>query len=244
MSRTEAQSDTAHAGSKRAEPSADKHVIIGGNSGIGEAIRSALEHSGHRVLCMSRSSDAKFDATDADASLPDMDEPLHGLVYCPGTLNLRPFERLSQDDFRHDLEVNFLGAVRVVQQALPALRRSKRGSVVLLSTVATQTGMPFHASISAAKGALEGFARAIAAELAPDVRVNVVAPSLTETPLAERLLRSERQREAAAERHPMKRFGAPEDIAQAVCFLLSKRAAWMTGQVVAVDGGLSTLRLL
>jgi NAD(P)-dependent dehydrogenase (short-subunit alcohol dehydrogenase family) len=157
---------------------------------------------------------------------------------------LRPFDRLTSDDFRQDLEINFLGAVRVLQHYLQHLKQAEQSSVVLFSTVAAQTGMPFHTSIAAAKGALEGFARSLAAELSPAVRVNVVAPSLTDTPLAEHLLKTDRQRDAAARRHPMGRYGEPADAAELARFLLSRRASWITGQVVAVDGGLSSLQKL
>ncbi len=235
---------TPEASTHASRPQPEHHLIIGGSTGIGAEVRRMLEGAGHRTTCLGRNSTPPFDVQ-ADASgLPDMETALHGLVYCPGSITLRPFQRLSIEDFVSDLEINFLGAVRVLQRYLEPLRRSERGSVVFFSTVAVQNGMPFHASIAAAKGAVEAFARAVAAEFAPTLRVNVVAPSLTETPLAERLLRSERQREAAAQRHPMRRLGRPRDIAELTVFLLSERSSWMTGQVIGVDGGLSTLRAL
>jgi NAD(P)-dependent dehydrogenase (short-subunit alcohol dehydrogenase family) len=167
---------------------------------------------------------------------------LHGLVYCPGSIRLQPFAKLRDEDYREDLELNLLGAVRAIRAALPAMKASGEASIVLFSTVAVSTGMPMHASVAAAKGAVEGFARSLAAELAPAVRVNVIAPSLTDTPLASGLLRSERQRESAGARHPLGRVGEPSDIAAAVRYLLSRDSAWVTGQVISVDGGLGTLR--
>jgi NAD(P)-dependent dehydrogenase (short-subunit alcohol dehydrogenase family) len=163
-------------------------------------------------------------------------------VYCPGTINLKPFHRLKEEDFLHDFKVNHLGAVKVIQQALKALKKSENASIVLFSTVAVQTGLTFHSSVASAKGAIEGLARALAAELTPSIRVNVVAPSLTDTPLADRLLSSDDKKKANAERHPLKSLGTADDMANAAKFLLTEESRWMTGQVISVDGGMGSLR--
>jgi len=231
-------------------------VVIGGTSGIGRAIVDGLARLGHRVYTGSRSAtDVPFEAhvtpftwdvTDRTAPasfagiLPDA---IQGLVYCPGTIRLAPFARLSERDFLEDFEINLLGAVRAIEACLPALKKSPKGaSIVLFSTVAVQTGMPFHASIASAKGAVEGLTRALAAELAPRVRVNAIAPSLTETPLAGSLLSTEAKRLASEARHPLKRIGTPEEIAAMALFLLDDSSSWMSGQILAVDGGMSSLR--
>jgi NAD(P)-dependent dehydrogenase (short-subunit alcohol dehydrogenase family) len=166
------------------------------------------------------------------------------VAYCPGTIRLKPFQRLTREDFFEDLQVNLLGAVHIIKACLPNLKNSATGaSIVLFSTVAVTTGMPFHASIASAKGAVEGLTRSLAAELAPRIRVNAIAPSLTDTPLAASMLSSDEKRQAAAERHPIKRIGSPQDIARMAVFLLSDAANWVTGQVLHVDGGMSTLRV-
>jgi NAD(P)-dependent dehydrogenase (short-subunit alcohol dehydrogenase family) len=183
-----------------------------------------------------------WDATAGDFPKDQLPDALEGLVYCPGSIRLQPFHRLRDEDFSADFELNLLGAVRVLRAALPCLKAVERGSVVLFSTVAVATGMPMHASIAAAKGAVEGLTRSLAAELAPAIRVNAIAPSLTDTPLAAGLLRTERQRAAAAERHPLGRIGQPSDLAAAARFLLSDEAGWVTGQVLHVDGGMGRLR--
>ena len=131
--------------------------------------------------------------------------------------------------------------VEIVQTILPQLTASNQSSIVLFSTVAASMGMPFHTSVAAAKAAVEGFAKALAAEYAPKIRVNVIAPSLTNTPLADKFLNNETKQEKSAERHPLKRFGQPEDLAQMASFLLSDQSSWMTGQILHVDGGMSTL---
>ena len=229
-------------------------VVIGGSSGIGWAILHRLSSGGAEVSHFSRTENLPaelpgvrhrpFDAV-SDLFPPEaLPERLDGLVYCPGSIRLRPFARLKAEDFLEDYQINVLGAVKVVQACLPAMKKNPDGAaIVLFSTVAVQTGMPFHASIASAKGAVEGLARSLAAELAPRIRVNAVAPSLTDTPLAERLLADEEKRKAAGDRHPLKRVGSPEDMAVAACFLLGDSASWITGQVIAVDGGMGSIRL-
>lgn len=224
-----------------------KYLIVGGSKGIGAAIVDLLLQKNNDVIVFSRTQPNsnfvewhQIDVTTAN-SFPEIDN-LDGLVYCPGSINLKPINRLNNDDFLNDLTINFLSAVKVFQNYLPQLKKSSQASVVFFSTVAVIQGMPFHASISAAKAALEGFARSAAAELAPTVRVNVVAPSLTDTPLASALLNTDAKRENAANRHPLKKVGSVEDIARAAVYLLSE-AKWTTGQVLHVDGGLSTLKV-
>ena len=228
-------------------------VVIGGSSGIGLDIVRLLMLSNQRVTVISRSIptinepkavrhvslDINRDELDA-SSLPDR---IQGLVYCPGSIHLRPFHRLKAEDFLSDLEINLLGAVKAIQACLPGLKKADApASIVLFSTVAVKTGMPFHASIASAKGAIEGLTRSLAAEFAPRIRVNAIAPSLTDTSLAKALLSDDGKRTAAAERHPLKRVGTPADIAAAAKFLLEDAASWITGQIVAVDGGMGVIR--
>lgn len=179
-----------------------------------------------------------------DGPLPEAPEEICGAVYCPGTITLRSFRSLSTADFRHDLELNLIGAVRFLQACQPRLRGQDGcpASVVFFSTVAVGQGMPMHASVAAAKGAVEGLVRSLAAEWAPKIRVNAIAPALIDTPLAARLLSSPEKREALASRYSLKRIGTPADAAALARFLLSNESSWMTGQVLGVDGGMSTLR--
>lgn len=224
----------------------NKILVIGGNNGISAAIVK-LAQDDFELITISRTPLATacgehFICDVINQPLPVIDTPLSGLVYCPGSINLKPFVSLKLDDFRADLEANTLGAIRCVQYYLPNLKAANSASVVLFSSVAVQTGLPYHATVAVSKGAIEGLTRTLAAEWAPAIRVNAIAPSLTDTPLAERLLRDNSRREAAAARHPLKRIGSPTDIAQMAVFLLSDKASWITGQVLAVDGGLSVIK--
>jgi NAD(P)-dependent dehydrogenase (short-subunit alcohol dehydrogenase family) len=229
------------------------YLVVGGSSGIGFQIVQDLLNESHKIWMLSRSQPLtedsenftwlKFDVLADDPSELELPEKLDGLVYCPGSINLRPFRGLKEEDFQNDMEINFLGAVKVIKSVLKPLQQSGNGSIVLFSTVAVGQGMPFHSSIAAAKGAVEGFSRSLAAELAPKVRVNCIAPSLTDTPLAQKLLSTPQKEEASAQRHPLKRTGEPSDMAAVAKFLLGDKAGWITGQVIAVDGGLSTLRV-
>jgi NAD(P)-dependent dehydrogenase (short-subunit alcohol dehydrogenase family) len=232
---------------------AKKILLVGGNSGVGEQIRDRQLGAGDEVFCASRERGGivdsehchwqAFDVTDPAQTL-DLPEVLDGFVYCPGSISLKPFARLTDDDFQRDLEVNYLGCSRALRLALPSLKRSKGASIVLFSTVAVQTGLPFHASIAGAKGAVEGFARALAAELSPAIRVNCLALSLTDTPMADFLLNSEAKRQASAERHPLKRVGDSGEVADAAKFFLGEESGFVTGQVLQIDGGMSSLKLL
>lgn len=227
-------------------------LVVGAGSGIGRAVAERLAGQGERVWCVSRSvgdtpvgprvSHHALDATAPTVTLDFLPETLQGVVYCPGSITLKPFAQLRDEALQRDLDVNLFGAVRVLRAALPRLKKAEDAAVVLFSTVAVGTGLPYHASVAAAKGAVEGLTRALAAEFAPRIRVNAVAPSLTDTPLAAALLASEEKRAAMAERHPLRRVGRPEDVAALVVDTLLAPGGWMTGQVLALDGGLSRLR--
>jgi NAD(P)-dependent dehydrogenase (short-subunit alcohol dehydrogenase family) len=222
-------------------------LIIGASSGVGKEIAKKLSDQNHQIYTAQRSTTAnennfqEFDVLSNNLDLAMLPEEIDGLVYCPGTINLKPFNRLTIDDFYTDWQINFLGAVKVIQTVLPRLKKAK-GSIVLFSSVAAQTGMSFHASIASSKAAVEGLTYSLAAEFAPLVRVNSIAPSLTETPLANKLLSDENKKEAASKRHPLQKFGHVNDMAAMACFLLSNDATFITGQVIKVDGGLSNIR--
>lgn len=222
------------------------YLIIGSTSGIGKSLAQQLSKSGHTVLGMNRNPDPEADrsySTDVISDeFPVIEDVLNGIVYCPGSITLKPFRTLKQDDIIRDMAINVMGAVRVLQQYLPNLQKAERASVVLFSTVAVGVGMPFHASVAMAKGAVEGLVRSLAAEWAPKIRVNCIAPSLTHTPLAARLLETEAKQAAAAERHPLKTIGKPEDVAAAAMLLLSELAGFVTGQVWHMDGGISAVQ--
>ena len=220
-------------------------VIIGGNSGIGKATAEMLRATGANLFLYSKSGSGTvtLDTSVDFDEIPNLPEVIDGVVYAPGTINLKPFHRLSIEDFKNEMEVNFFGAVRVLQACLKGLKKSGSPSVVLFSTVAVQTGMGFHAGIASAKGAIEGLTRSLAAEWAPSkIRVNAIAPSLTETPLASALLSTPEKKEASDKRHPLGRVGSASDIASTTVFLLSPQSSWMTGQILHVDGGMSNLK--
>lgn len=228
-------------------------LVAGGSSGIGLSLVSSLTSMGARVFVVSRTSSEEWsddvihipiDVLDNSALIGSgLPEQLHGLVYAVGSINLKPFNRLSADDFILDYRLNVIGAVRVIQQAYTQLSKAQGSSIVLISSVAARTGMSYHASIAAAKSGVEGLAFSLAAEFAPrNIRVNVVAPSLTDTPLASALLSSPEKREASAKRHPLGRIGKPEDIASAILFLLSQESSWITGQVIGANGGMGTIK--
>ncbi|NBC58055.1 MAG: SDR family oxidoreductase [Bacteroidetes bacterium] len=226
-------------------------LIIGGSKGIGLETVNLLE-DGHNLFVTSRSKDNlegkdithyTFDVLKDDISDLDLPDRIDGLVFCPGSINLKPFKMLKPSAFEDDINLNFMSLVKVTHQILDKLKASQQASVVYFSTVAVQTGMPFHTSVAAAKGAIEGFARSLAAEYAPNFRVNVIAPSLTDTPLASRLLGNDKKKEKMDERHPLKRVGTPHDIASMVAFLMSEDSTWITGQVLGIDGGMSSLNV-
>lgn len=171
-------------------------------------------------------------------------EVIDGLVYAPGSINLRPFKRLTEDDFKKDFEINVLGAVKCIQKLLPHLKKSEHASVVLFSSVAAKLGMPFHAFVSASKSAVEGLTKSLAAELSAEkIRVNAIAPSLTDTKLVSQLLSTPEKRDASGKRHPLQRVGNAVEMAKMTEFLLSADSSWITGQIIGIDGGLGSIKL-
>jgi NAD(P)-dependent dehydrogenase (short-subunit alcohol dehydrogenase family) len=225
------------------------YLVIGATSGIGESVSQKLKSESHRVFAASRDTKGnanqfenfqKIDVSeDFQLELPDA---LDGLVYCPGTINLKPYRRIDKNELIKDFQINLIGGFEVLKQAIPALKKGNNPSAVFFSTVAVGTGMPFHSSVAASKGAVEGMVRAMSAELAPTIRVNAIAPSLTDTPLAENLLSNDKKREMSIDRHPLKRISTADEVASLTQWLLGDDSLSMTGQIIKLDGGMSAIR--
>jgi len=230
----------------------NNYFVLGGSSGIGKSLVTLLADSGSNVFTTYRQHPPEsekanlayhaLDVMQPELKLDFLPDKLHGFVYCPGSINLLPFSRIKPADFVTDYELQVIGAIKAMQGILPRLKAAEQASVVFFSTVAVQSGFNFHSQVAASKGALEGLTRSLAAELSPTIRVNAIAPSITDTPLASRLLSSEEKKHANAQRHPLKKIGSPDDIAEIAAFLLSSKAAWITGQILTIDGGISTLK--
>ena len=225
-------------------------LIIGASSDIGLEICKLANADSHNIYATSRddASANNFDnfiQLDPNKSLDvldDLPEDIDGLVYCPGTINLRSLQRLTLEDIKNEMEVNFYGAFNIIKKVLPNLKKNDGASVVLFSTVAVKTGMPMHSSIAAAKGAVEGLAKSLAAELAPRVAINCIAPSIVDTKLAANILSTDERKQASADRHPLKTIGSINSIANSAYFLLQAKENWISGQIFRPDGGLSALK--
>lgn len=227
-------------------------LVIGGSSGIGKALVGLLADSGNRVFATFRSNEPvnvknavsyhRLDVLDETLVMDFLPEKVDGVVYCPGSINLKPFNRIKPEAFVEDFNLQVVGAIKVIQAVMPRMKAAGHASIVLFSTVAVQQGFNFHSQVAASKGAIEGLARALAAELSPVIRVNCIAPSLTDTPLAAKLLSTPEKKSANGDRHPMKRVGEAGDIAEAAAYLLSNKSSWVTGQILHVDGGMSSIK--
>jgi NAD(P)-dependent dehydrogenase (short-subunit alcohol dehydrogenase family) len=228
------------------------YLIIGASSGIGLALANELIINGNIVYGTYNTNTInnvatnpisnKINVLDNNLNFDFLPEKLHGIVYCPGAINLKPFTRIKPEDFLADYNLQVVGAIKCIQTVLPKLKAAENASIIMFSSIAVQLGLNFHSQVSASKGAIEGLTKALSAELAPKIRVNCIAPSLTNTPLAASLLNTEEKMKANAQRHPLKRIGTANDIASMCAFLLSEKASWITGQIFGVDGGLSTIK--
>jgi 3-oxoacyl-[acyl-carrier protein] reductase len=225
------------------------YLFAGSSSLMALKTAQLLQREGHKVIGISTKENIfgyddfyqieKYEQT----HFPKLAHVLDGIVYFPGSINLKPFHRFTAQEFINDYTINALGAVSFLQAYLSNLKQSPKASIVFISSVAVQSGMPFHASIAMAKGAIEGLTKTLAAELAPNIRVNCIAPSLTATPLADRFINTPEKMEASEKRNPLKKVGTANELAEAIAFLLSEKSSWITGQVLAVDGGMGTLKL-
>lgn len=229
------------------------YIIVGGSKGIGLDLVQKLLNDQHHVWVLARTSESLLespnltfiptDVIDLSLDVQLLPEQIDGFVYCPGSINLKPFNRLSMDDFNLDWQINVLSGIKLLQMVLPNLKKSEQASVVFYSTVAVSMGMSFHASVAASKGAIEGLVKSLSAEFAPKIRVNAVAPSLTQTPLSDKLTNTPEKIEASAKRHPLQRIGTASDIAEITKFLLYPSSSWITGQIIHVDGGMSSIKM-
>ena len=227
------------------------YLVIGGSSGIGKEISELLSNE-NIVFSTSRNElkesnenirHIKYDVLEDELDPELLPDQIDGFVYCPGTINLRPFRSLKLDTFRSDLELNLIGAIKTLQVILPKLQQSPSSSIIFYSTVAVKTGMPFHSSVSSSKSALEGLTKSLAAEFAPKIRVNCIAPSIVNTPLANKFLNTEEKIEKAAARHPLNKIGTAKEIAQLTQYLLDEKSKWITGQIINIDGGISSVKV-
>jgi len=225
-------------------------LVIGASNGIGQKLAENLSESHNVFGTFNKTprshSTIKYhflDVLEDEINFDFLPETIDSLIYCPGSISLKPFHRFSAVEFENDYKLQVVGAVKCIQSALPKLKLGNNPSIVLFSTVANKIGLTFHSQVSSSKGAIEGLTKALAAEFSPKIRVNCVAPSITDTPLANGLLNTEQKIEANASRHPLKRIGTPEDIAQIVEFLISDKSSWITGQSISVDGGFSTIKI-
>ncbi|WP_445736043.1 SDR family NAD(P)-dependent oxidoreductase [Mariniflexile sp.] len=223
-------------------------VIVGGSKGIGQAIVNTLIDT-HKIINISRTapelSHANLTHHTCDILADELPEikSLDGLIYCPGSINLKPISRLSLDDFREDFEINVLGAVKAIHKYLDALKKGNKPSILVFSTVASKLGMPYHASVATAKSGVEGLVKSLGAELAPTVRINAIAPTVTNTDLASKLLRNDKMIENIMERHPLKKFLDPNEVASMAEFLISDKAASMSGQIIEMDCGIVSFKI-
>ncbi|HRD37189.1 MAG TPA: SDR family oxidoreductase [Bacteroidia bacterium] len=225
------------------------YIIAGASSSMAKTLTVQLKEQGHTVIGISTKTEVEgYDEVYTipnyhESTYPELEIPINGLIYFPGSINLKPFARLSSEDFINDFNINALGAVKFIQAYLKNMKLAGTSSVVFVSSVAASCGMPYHTSIAMAKAAVEGLTISLAAELAPSVRVNAVAPSLTNTTLSEKFLNTPEKMEAAQKRNPLKQIGKPEDISNAIEFLISDKSGWVTGQIISVDGGMNNLKL-
>lgn len=226
-------------------------VIIGGSSGIGKELVQILEKEGNNVFATYNENITdsygkvqyqKYDVLNDAFDLTSLPDELDGLVYCPGSINLKPFKRFSEDDFLNDFKLQVVGATKIIKTLLPKLTSGSTSSIVLFSTIAVQNGFNFHSQVSTSKGAIEGLTRSLSAEFAPKIRVNAIAPSLTDTSLASKFLNTPQKIEAQAEKNPLKKIGTVKDVAEAATYLLTDKSSWITGQILHVDGGYSTIK--